>query len=435
MGIFFHDEHRNNTREDNSDKYPREEDGCYKGDREGDDGVVERRENPRDISDEKERERTSCPEEMIEHEISGFSEFFPKFNFLVFGKFRDDILDIGTSPWPSAKLFVLRSNCFPHIRFLDDIHFAHGRHIDNTEYSVECKITPPVLESILDDTREWPIIGFFEAVETHTIDGEVPIKFRILGLGELPERRPHSDESCKKCPFVPIIGIHRGKLIDGIVWKFRCQKRMRDNEEEIFLDLGVTIYRRHKCGFFVKFPFFGKFFDRIGDIWSLYLSFSLYIDRMRNTENLDSFSRKILKYFFRDTDGVFPSFFRSEEYGDIFFIGVVIANNSIDVVLDYIIWLIVEGNNDDMFQIFCFILDNIGFQEILFISFEEGNVRGEDIVVRFKYLHRPIGDIECDEKYPELVVDLEEGNGYEKYRHQKDNGEFREESWREEEFF
>ncbi|EKD44627.1 MAG: hypothetical protein ACD_71C00069G0002 [uncultured bacterium (gcode 4)] len=435
VGIFFHNEYGDNTWEDDCDKYPGEKNGGYKRDGESNDRIMERGKNPGDIPDEKERERTSCPEEVIEHEISRFSEFFSKLDFFVSGKFWDDVLDIGTSPWPSTELLVLRTNRLPHIDLFDYVHFADRRDIDDTKYSIECEITPPILEAILDDTREWPIIWFFETIEAHPIDGEVPIKFWILRLGELPEGRPHGDQSCEKCPLMPIIGIDGSELIYGVMWEFCTQKVITDNQEEIFLDLRVTIYRCYKCGFLIEFPLFCEFLDSVGDIWSLYFSLSWDITRMGDTENLNPLVRELFQYFFRNTDRLFSSFLGSEEYDDIFFIRVVIANNSIDVIFYDIIRLIVEGDNDNVMEIFCPILNNARFQKVLFIGFKKGDIWREDVVIGFKYFHGPVGDIECDEKYPELVVDLEKGNRYQENSHQKNNRELGKESWGEEELF
>jgi|GEM_PF-3761428 len=149
---------------------------------------------------------------------------------------------------------------------------------------------------------------------------------------------------------------------------------MTDDEEEIFLDLCITVYRRYESIFLIEFDILCICFNSIGDIRSFYLSFSRDICRMRDIEYLNIGIVEFFQYSFSNMDGIFSTFFRSEEYSDISLVRIVVFENSINIIFDYIIGFIIKRNNDDMFQFYCFLLNNIGFEIVFFIGFEEGDI-------------------------------------------------------------
>ena len=57
--IFFHNQNRDNARKYNGSKYPREEKGGDEGDRQADNGFMNRRKNTGNISDKKEHKSTT----------------------------------------------------------------------------------------------------------------------------------------------------------------------------------------------------------------------------------------------------------------------------------------------------------------------------------------------------------------------------------------
>lgn len=154
MGIAAHDMDREDARYDDSREEDREDDRSGYRYGEDCDRVVDRAKYSWYVPDKKKHKRSSCPEKMIIDEIGSFSDFFPFWDIFCFHELWYDILDVGTSPAPASELLILRSDGSIEIGFVDEIHLAYGRCVDDTKSPTPSEVASPVLEAIFDDRSE-----------------------------------------------------------------------------------------------------------------------------------------------------------------------------------------------------------------------------------------------------------------------------------------
>lgn len=142
-------------REDTRDHDCRKKYGKYDRSRdrygEGSYRVIDRAKYSGYISDKKEHKRSTCPKKMVIYQVDGFSDFFCFWDVFISQKLWDDVLEIGTPPAPSTELFVLGSDGFIEIFFVDEVHLTDRRGMDDAKFSSPSEITPPVLKSVFDD--------------------------------------------------------------------------------------------------------------------------------------------------------------------------------------------------------------------------------------------------------------------------------------------
>lgn len=140
-----YDDSREEDREDDRSGYRYGED-C--------DRVVDRAKYSWYVPDEEEHKRSSCPKKMIIYEIGGLADFFPFWDIFRFHELWYDILDVSTSPAPAPELLILGSDGSIEIGFVDEIHLAYGRCVDDTKSPTPSEVASPVLEAIFDDRSE-----------------------------------------------------------------------------------------------------------------------------------------------------------------------------------------------------------------------------------------------------------------------------------------
>lgn len=312
---------------------------------------------------------------MIENQIYRFFEFIGKRNPRIGGKLRDDILDIGTSPRPTPKLFILGTYGFEECFFLYDIHPAYGRNIHDPEYPIECEIASPILETIFDNARQRPEVRFLQTIQGLSVYREIPIEFGILRLGKLPERRPHGDQPCEKSPFVPIIGIYGGILIDGVLVMFRRKERIACDKEEVRLHKSVRIDGGHKGHAIIELLHFHVPFYRISDIRSLYLTFTWDSGRMDDIHDLDGRSSGISSpYPVCILHSPWSTFLGCQKNNDILFIGIIVCDDGFDILRNDIIWFGIDRNDYDMLQVLRFSKNHRIIRIVLFIGAKKGDI-------------------------------------------------------------
>lgn len=90
----------------------------------------------------------------------------------------------------------------------------------------------------------------------------------------------------------------------------------------------------------------------------------------------------------------------------ILFIEIFSILNGNDILLDDIIGFCIYWYNDDMFETFCSFLYRLILIPVFFFETQEIQIGTKYIKIGFKYLHRPIGNIECYKKKSCLIVNL-----------------------------
>ncbi len=275
LHISSHDVYREYTWHNNSckknSKYNRTRNryskGCYR--------LINCCNKSRYISYKKEHKRPSSPEEMIIDKVGDFSNFFPAGDPIVCYKSRKHKLYICTSPRPTPELLVLRTDSSVYIFFIDEVHLTYCWRVDDSEFSIPTKITPPVLHTVFNNRSLAPIIRFVQTLEALSVYREVTIKFWILTLKKLPKRCTHSDDTSKKMSIFPIVRVHWSILIDCMIAVVSTEEGRCHNRKKVFFYLGICIDSWDKCMSWIEGNCLLIFFYGICDIWSLYFSLVL----------------------------------------------------------------------------------------------------------------------------------------------------------------
>ena len=236
-----------------------------------------------------------------------------------------------------------------------------------------------------------------------------------MALEKLPHRRPDRDESSEKRPSDPVVRIDRSILIDRSVSFIGREKYVCRDLEKPCLYLGIGIDRRDESMFRIESFYFLILFHCIGDIGSLYFPFSLESLGMYDIHDLYSFSTMELEDFLCMHFSLLGSCLRREEDRDRLSILVLSREYREDALFDDIVWLSIDGDDDDMFQIFARALYRLIVRKIPLLILQKLQIGLQYIEIRLKYLHRPVGDIERDEEKPRLIVYLHQDQREEKY--------------------
>ncbi len=313
-------------------------------------------EYPWNISDKKEHERSSCPEEVIVDEVEGFADLLSRRYRSRRHELRDHVLHIGTAPRPAPELLVLRSDGTDDIRLGDQIHLTDSGSVDDTEESTPSEVTPPVLHPIFHDRVSVPVVRLMQTRERLTVDREVAIELRILALEELPHRRPDPDDTSEEVTSSPVVGVDGCILVDRMMTIVRGEERVAHYREKVWTHLGICIDSRDEGMFWIECTSLFLLhslitLDRVGDIGSFYSSLVRQVGRVDDVHYMDPLIPMIGDDVLRMCLSIWSARLGSKQYGEILPIEVLGREEREDILLDHIVWLSIYRDDDDMLEL------------------------------------------------------------------------------------